>query len=171
MNKLKCLENMGFKTSWKLISIGLFGEKEIPTQLTYNDVLEFLDNSLAKIDEQTNNAIALFCEKDDFTRFSKLLKELAENEQSDATIQKRKWRAYLLKKILDNISEDCLQGLLELMGFWMSMQELDDCPQTFPDSNQKSIQDYFTQSSYEFNVAKNQDWLNEEILTIIKEED
>ena len=169
MNKLNFLKNMGFKISWKLINIGLFGDDEIPVSLTHDDVLEYLDSLLTDINEQTDNIIALICEKDDCARFDRFLKELANEDDSNTAIQKRKWRAYLLKKLIDNISEDCLQGLLELMEFWISMGKPDDCPQTFPSSdNKESVQDYFTQSSYNFIVDKNRAWLNAEMATIVK---
>ena len=54
------------------------------------------------------------------------------------------------------------------MDFWVSMGNPDDCPQTFPSSDNKSVQDYFTQASYEFNLNKNREWLNKEIQSIIK---
>lgn len=169
MNKLNILKNMGFKISWKLINIGLFGNDEIPSVLTHNDVVEYLDSLLTDINEQTDDIITLICEKDNSTEFDSVLKEFATKDASDIAIQKRKWRACLLRILIDNISKDCLQGLLELIEFWVSMGKPDDCPQTFPSSdNKESVQDYFTQASYEFNVNKNREWLNEEILSIVK---
>lgn len=168
MNNLYIINSMGFKISWKLISIGLYGNDEIPVSLTYDDVLKYLDSLLTDIDEQTDNIIALVCEKEDSTKFDKLLKDLANNDKSNIVIEKRKWRACLLKKLIDNINEDCLQGLLELMDFWVSMGKPDNCPQTFPSTDNKSVQDYFTQASYEFNLNKNLEWLNEEIQIIVK---
>lgn len=169
MNNLYVINNMGFKISWKLISIGLYGNDEIPVSLTYDDVLNYLDSLLTDIDEQTDNIIALVCEKEDSTKFDMLLKDLANKDKSNIAVEKRKWRACLLKNLIDNIKEDCLQGLLELIDFWVSMGNPDDYPQTFPSSdNNKSVQDYFTQASYEFNLNKNREWLNEEIQSIIK---
>ena len=172
MNKLYVLKNMGFKISWKLLTIGLFGDSEIPPSITRSDVVEYLNSLLTDINEQTDDIINLICEKDNSTKFDHILKGVAYKDTVDIAIQKRKWRACLLKILIDNISQDCLQGLLELMEFWVSMGVPDDCPQTFPNSNnKKSVQDYFTQTSYEFNVNKNREWLNEEILSIVKTED
>ena len=169
MNKLCVLKNLGFKISWNLIAMGLYGNDEIPPSITHIDVIDYLDDLMTDIDEQTDNIIALICEKEDHTKFDGLLKELASEDISNISVAKRKWRACLLKDLIDNINEDYLQGLLELMDFWVSMGKPDDCPQTFPNSdNNKSIQDYFTQASYEFNLNKNREWLNEETQSIVK---
>lgn len=172
MNKLCVLKNLGFKISWNLIAIGLYGNGEIPPSITHLDVVDYLEGLLTDIDEQTDNIITLICEKEDHIKFDRLLKELASKDDSNIVIQKRKWRAYLLKNLIDNISEDSLQGLLELMEFWVSMGKPDNCPQTFPNSdNKESIQNYFTRASYEFNLNKNREWLNKEIQNIVKSED
>lgn len=169
MNKLCVLKKMGFKISWNLIVIGLYGHDEIPPLITRLDIVNYLDSMLTDVDEQTDNMIALICEKDDNTKFDKLLEEFASRDNSNIDIQKRKWRAYLLKNLIDNISEDSLQGLLELMDFWVSMGIQPNCPQAFPNSNnKKSIQEYFTQASYEFYLNKNREWLDEEIQNVIK---
>ena len=169
MNKLCVLKKLGFKISWNLIAIGLYGNGEIPPLITYLDVVDYLEDLLTVIDEQTNDIIALICEKEDCTKFDRLLKELASEDDSNIVVQKRKWRAYLLKNLIDNINEDSLRGLLELMEFWVSMGKPDNCPQTFPSSdNKKSIQEYFTQASYKSNLNKNREWLNEEIQNIVK---
>ena len=167
MNKLYVLENMGFRISWKLIVIGLLGNDEIPQSITRFDVLEYLDGLLTDINEHTEDIITLVYLKDDFTEFENVLKKLAREDASDIVIQKRKWRAFLLKDLIDNINEDCLQGLLELMEFWVLMGKPKDCPLIFPIIDKKAGKDYFTQSSYEFNLDKNRKWLDEEIQSIV----
>ena len=159
---------MGFKISWKLIVIGLYGKGEIPPLITRFDVVDYFDGLLNDIDEQTDNIIALICEKEDSKNFDRLLEELANKDDSSIAVQKRKWRVCLLKNILDNVKEDCLQGLLELMEFWVSMGEPKDCPQTFPNGDdKKSIQEFFTPESYEVYLNKNREWINQEIKCIV----
>lgn len=172
MNKLYILKNMGFRISWKLIAIGVFGNGEILPSITLSDVVDFLDDSLRDINEQTDNIIKLICEKDDSIEFYNILKKLAKEDTADIIIQKRKWRACLLKIMIDNINDDYLQGLLELIEFWVSMGKPNDCPQIFPSKdNKKSVQNYFTQASYELNLNKNKEWLKKEILNIVKLEE
>ena len=172
MNKLYALKNFGFKISWNLIAIGLFGKDEIPTLITKIDILEYLYDSLTNINEQTKDIVTLICEQDNSEKFNSFIKRLAQKDSADIVVQKRKWRAYLLKDLIDNINDDSLQGMLELMEFWISMGLPTDCPQKIPSSdNQNSLQDYFSQASYEFNLDKNQKWLKEEILRIIELED
>ena len=150
------------------MSMGLFGNNEIPPLITRADVVEYLDGLLTDINEQTDGIILLICEKDNSAKFDNIMKALAKKDAADIVIQKRKWRAYLLKSVIDNISADCLQGLLELMEFWTSMGMPDDCPQTFPNRDSKeSIQNYFTQTSYEYNLSINRKWLSEEIQSIV----
>lgn len=169
MNKLYILKNLGFKISWKLMAIGLYGYEEITPLITRLDVVDYLEGLLNESDEHKDKIVALICEKEDDLEFDKLMKEFANEDDLNIVIQKRKWRVYLLKKLLDDINEDSLQGLLELMEFWISMGNLENCPQTFPiRDNKKSIQEYFTQESYERNLNKNQEWLNEEIQSIIR---
>ena len=171
MNKLCALKELGFKIPWKLIEVGLYGDSEIPPLLTYLEVEDYLDSLLTDNDEQTDNIITLICEKEDHAEFDKILKKLASEDASNTVVQKRKWRVYLLKNIIDNISKDSLQGLLELMEFWVSMGKPENCPQAFPNSdNKKAIQEYFTQASYEFYLNKNREWMNKEIQSIVKSE-
>ena len=99
MNKLCVLKKIGFKISWNLIAIGLYGNGEIPPSITHLDVVDYFDGLLTDIDEQTDNIITLICEKEDCTKFDRLLKELASEDDSNIAIQKRKWRAYLLDYI------------------------------------------------------------------------
>ena len=37
MNKLLLLRNMGFKITWKLIGIGLYGDNEIPVSINHDE--------------------------------------------------------------------------------------------------------------------------------------
>ena len=166
MNKLNIMKNMGFRISWKLINIGLFGYDEIPVVLTRGDVLEYLYSSLNESNEQTDDIIKLICEEDNYTKFDNIIKEFANKDDTLPSIQKRKWRAYLLKSIIDNLTNDYTQDLLELMEFWESMGHPGDCPHPYP-TDEKSMYYYFTKEMYEFGVNKNKEWLNQEIIIII----
>lgn len=171
MNKLYVLKELGFRISWKLLAIGLYGIDEIPPSITRIDITNYLEDSLTEINEQTDNMVALICEKDDFEKFDKLLKKLASQDTTDSVIQKRKWRVCLLKTVINNINDDWLQGLLELMEFWISMGRPEDCPMLFPSNdNKKSVQKFYTQASYDLNLSRNRKWLNEEIAKILKAE-
>ena len=170
MNKLKILENMGYRITWKLIYVGLYGLNEIPILLNRDEVWDYLYDMLNNIDSQTRNIIDLICEKDDIKRADNILKNYMEDDSSDITLQKRKWRTYMLKTLLDNIDSDCLQGLLELIEFWITIGKPKDCPHIFPDDKSISKEDYFTQSTYRFLVNKNRIWLNREIAEIIESE-
>lgn len=175
MNKLDCLENMGFKITWTLIKIGLCGHNGIPTLLSANNVIEYFDRLLCSFDGQTDgnieDIISLMCVSEDKNEVEKQVLFLANKDCSDFSIQLRKWRAYLLKDLLDHINSDYMQGLLELMEFWSFLGITEDCPHTFPNNNGAlSVQEYFTQSVYDDLVRKNREWLDNEILNIVKQD-
>lgn len=167
MNKLQKIESMGLKVSWNTINIGLYGYDKIPVLLTYDEVINYLDSLLTKVTTQTDDIITLMCEKDNSIEFDKLLKKFAVNEKNNFLIEIRKWRAYLLKNLLDNISSDYFQGVLELMEFWTSMGISDYCPNVFPSNNDKAVlENYFSKSSFDFLIKSNYEWLNQEIYII-----
>lgn len=166
MDTIRKLKDMGFIITWKLIEIGLFGRDEIPVLLWKEDVLEYLDYLLSDINDQNDVAIELICNKEEPERFNNIIKRLAANEKSDVMIQKRKWRAYMVKSLIDNNS-DFPEGLLDLMEFWIiKMHAPEDSPLSFLD-NRKDVQDYYCQSLYDICVEKNRIWLKKEISTII----
>ena len=104
---------MGFEIPWKLIKIGLYGYEEIPSTLSYEEMMDYLDTQLSEITPQTDSIVALICAKDCKDEFDKILNKYADQDYSDIVIQKRKWRAYLLKKLLGDISQlECLTGIL-----------------------------------------------------------
>lgn len=166
MNKLYVLENWGFKITWRLIQIGAKGLCEIPAMLTRDEILGYLIDSLNNIDDQTDNVISLICE-DNPIEFDKVLDKFAENDRCDLGVQKRKWRAYLLQTLLDSLSRDPLQGLLELIEFWLAMGKPENCPHVFP-TNTTVAKDYFTEATYNSLIKMNREWLNKEINEIIE---
>lgn len=168
MNKLHILESLGFKITWRLLQIGAKGSCEIPAVLSRDEIIEYLGDSLNNIDNQTDYVISLICE-DNPIEFNTMLEKFAENDGCDISIQKRKWRAYLLKTLLDNLSRDPLQGLLDLMEFWLTMGKPDYCPHVFP-TNDTIRKDYFTDATYDLLVKRNRDWLDEEVAEIIRSE-
>ena len=101
-----------------------------------------------------------------------IIKELANSEQSEFAFELHKWRICFLKKILDNKNEDVLQGLLELMEFWLPIKDELECPHIFPknDGNNDSVHKYFTETMYTYLINKNQVWIENEIEKIRKAE-
>lgn len=73
MNKLSILKNLGFKITWKLIMIGLYGHKEIPILLSYDVVFQYLLENLNYITTETDDIIFLIVEKDNYSEFDKIL--------------------------------------------------------------------------------------------------
>ncbi len=168
MNRLYLIKKIGFKVTWKLISVGLYGNREIPVLISRKDITLFLNELLMNNNACADDIIALLCEENYPTDFDVLLHKYASIDKSELPIQNRKWKACLLMEVLDAISEDHLQGILELIEFWVSMNVPNDCPQKFPiPNNKESINEYFSQESFQKLVDENRIWLEKEIADII----
>ena len=171
MNPLKKIEEMGLSVTWRLLEIGLCGSQKIPPVLMYSDIVAYLDCSLIHDCQQADRIITLLCFREETLKIKELIKEYAKQESSNLSLQQRKWRAYLLQSCLDSLSDDCLQGLMELMEFWISMDRPKESPFDFPKSTGTLIkQSYFTPSVYQIQRMKNYLWLNQEISAIQNEE-
>lgn len=166
MNVLNILENMGFKITWKLISLGLYGFEGVPVFLSRNELFVYLNDCLGRNVTQIDNIIYLLCEKEDNFKIDQLLSSLATEDGSIETVQLRKWKAYILKDLLNSYNQDYFQCMLELLEFWTSVGDMEKCPFDFPDKN--SVQNYFTQAQYQIILEKNLAWLNNEVQSIIE---
>lgn len=108
------------------MSLSIWPEREFHPVLTRGEMVAYLTDSLIDVGGQIDDIVRLICEENDSAKFDARLRQLADGDSADTALQNRKWRAYLLKNTLDNMSGDCLRGLLELMEFWMSMGKPDD---------------------------------------------
>lgn len=156
---------MGLKITWRVIAIGLFGDSYILPQLTKDDVFEYLDSLLTVETTETDKIINLICERDNSVKTDELIYCFAETENADLDLQLRKWRAYLLKKILDRSKEDFMQGLLDLTEFWVSVGMPKDSPHEYPNRNHV-VSNYFSEETFVRLRSKNESWLSQEIQNI-----
>ena len=161
MNKLNEIADLGLRITWRLITIGLYGESYIKKQLSKEDIFEYLYDLLDIETDETDNIIKLICEKENDSKIDKFMHTFAEKEQTDLTIQLRKWRVYLLKKMLDNINQNCLRGLLELIEFWTAFEIPEESPHTDPKPG--NLKEYFTQDVFNSLLEKNKQWAKDEI--------
>lgn len=171
MNTIHTIESYGFKITWKLLEIGLCGTNDFGAQLDKNDITEYLKDSFNSENQYITEAISLVCEEDSI-KFKNLLKEYAQIEHADEFNEWRKWRVFLLTRLLDNINNnDYFHGLLELIEFWDRMGR-EECPILLPDSKCEtlSVDDYFTQTVYDESIMKNKSWIMDEVETIISHE-
>ena len=162
MNKINDIMQMGFRITWRVIAIGLFGEAYITPQLSKDDVYEYLDSLLTVPSAETDKIIKLICERDDNIKTDQMITFFAELENADLELQLRKWRAYLLKRILDEGKEDFMRSLLDLTEFWVSLGMPNDSPHEYPTKNNVE-KEYFTEETFFKLKSKSENWLLNEI--------
>ena len=76
MNKLCLLKELGFKIPWILIAIGLYGDFGNVSLITRVDVVNYLEDLLTCVDEQTDKVVTLICEKENWEKFDRILAKM-----------------------------------------------------------------------------------------------
>ena len=83
MNRLYLIKKIGFKVTWKLISVGLYGNREIPVLISRKDITLFLNELLMNNNACADDIIALLCEENYPTDFDVLLHKYASIDKSE----------------------------------------------------------------------------------------
>ena len=117
MNRLERIESLGYKVTWRLIVIGLFGESHFAKLLTRSEVYDYLQNQLHEITDTTDKVIELLTWWDE-EQSEQLLNTYANTEGADTNLQYRKWRYLLLSETLDSIKQKGVEASFELYEFW-----------------------------------------------------
>lgn len=155
-----------FNINWTLLKIGYYGEKNILSQLSKQEIYEYSKEILNEIDEEYDLIVQLISAYDDY-EFSEILNKLAREENVDYDIQLRKWIVYLVNKELTNISKDYFEGLMQLTELWISLGLPVECPHIIQGKNNTiSPEEYYTKETYELLLEKNIKWVNDEIFNI-----
>lgn len=162
-NCLKNIENMGFKVTWKLITVGLSFNNDFQLFLSYDEIFDYFNYCLGRKEEHIDKIVSILCEKGDTQVVARLLADFSENDRACEFIQIRKWKAYTLKTILEKKYCDYLQGILELLEFWSIYDYPQKCPINFPTNRDK---EYFTETKYEELIKQSSKWLKDEIQNI-----
>ncbi len=172
MNKLYVLHSMRLKITWKTIYLGLYGWEDGQPILTQAELEEFICKLLAEPNSQIDPSVKLLLSFDDLEEEKRILEKLSQEENSLASIQIRKWKALLLKMILQNRNPDALQGVMELMDFWIHTAKTESCPMKMPETAQKDeLDSFFSEENYDFIISQNAEWLENEIKNIRLEEE
>ena len=163
-NPLDAFANMGFAVTWKLIDLGLDRSMDANVEafLTETETVRFLKDVLGNNPSRTDEIIAVLCEADDPFSLRKRIRELAENEPTDRRVQLRKWRAYALQKLLQEIKDDPF-GHSELIWFWSTGLSLGDRIMEDYGSDAAKINEYYSRQGAVRAIAANQAFLAAEI--------
>lgn len=170
-NPLIEIEEMGFAVTWKLMDLGLDKsmDENVDAFLTLDDVIAYLKNTLGEDPRKTDAIISVLCEDKDLWAFRKKIRELAQEEQTDRRIQLRKWRAYALNKLLEEIENDP-NGHSELIWFWSTGLSLGECPVSIPKNNPQEIWAFYSKEGAQKAVEENKRFLDAEMKDIITQE-
>ncbi|MBQ6075687.1 MAG: hypothetical protein IJK86_05965 [Lachnospiraceae bacterium] len=101
MITLDYYKKTGLKITWKLIAAGLNGIDNIPPQMIWEDVTDYLLETIGDSSSELMNAFDIYLEKDDYDYAESMIMELAETENSSVSLQKQKIIIAMLSDFID----------------------------------------------------------------------
>ena len=144
--------------------IALKGLDEVPTILSYDECIDWIYERLENPGPETETMIQLIIEKDDPEQFMTILSAMAENELSDWSVQKRKWRVWLLHNMIENLPQDPTDGIATILEFWLSLGDPVDRPIQVSLQDRNWFQHFiFSKENYEKVKKDHIEWISKEL--------
>jgi hypothetical protein len=163
-NAIKDLEALGFKISWTLLKFGYEGIEFLPKQISMDAICQYAE-SLIIAGRESDLSVQLTI-ADDENEFCEILDRLVKAENVDSSLEQRKWRVRIVGKALDELTDDCFNGLLGLGDLWASLGFPDDCPHIFQSRSQYTPEEYYTPEKFDELLSVNKQWVESEIDSI-----
>lgn len=160
---------VGLRITWKLIAAGLNGIDNIPPQMTWEDVTDFLLETVGSGSNELLNALDVYLEKDNYEYADSIIHELANKENSSYSLQKQKIIIALLADLLDRssiyVEADDIIGLeLEFLELLEMISPNCISNDLFPLTiNNQDIKQYFTWQNFYKQERICKDWIEKTI--------
>ena len=160
------LKELGFRINWTLLKIGYEGQTYLPKLISIDNILQYAECLMETMKSGYESIVQLIISKDEM-EFQDELEKLVMSETVNVSIQQRKLRVYVVQTALENLPADYLNGLFELNDLWVSLGLPNDCPHIIQGrDNLYTPQEYYTQAVFDLLLAKNKQWVLDEIKAI-----
>jgi len=170
MTKLEELRELGFYVTWKLIDLGFKGSDVFRNELTARNIIDFAITMVSNEQDADDDVVGLACEYDaNVDKINDYVVILARKENSEYTLEFRKWRSLYVLRHLPNKEKDHIEGLIELGDIWAYFDFPPDSPHVFQGQNNNITPElYYTKKNYNTILRKHIVWLNNEVKEIKK---
>ena len=169
--RLDELKKLGFDITWRTINIGFRGSRVFGGELSTGDILNF---SIQKVLEGDDNPIVLELigeREENSDEISSYIDKLVLQENSDYSIEFRKWRVLYVIKHLPSPDDDFVTGLLDLGDIWVTFEFPIDSPHTFQGrDNNITPEQYYTYENFLEQRRKHEQWICNEIEFLRKQQ-
>lgn len=165
MINLEDFKKLGLEITWTLIEIGLNGKDQFQPQLNSKDVIEYAVQKLLLNSDESEDVILLAgTNSRDIQEVRELLRKLAKSENINSEGEFKKWEIVYILKLISNLSEDFIQGLLDIGDAWAIFDFPDDSPHIFQGKgNTITPKEYYTKKNFEYIIIQHKKWLCEQI--------
>ena len=122
LNILRQLQNVGFRVTWRIVYIGLYGTDRFEPRLAVEDFFDFLKENINETDVLFEDFVLLLSSEGDEHELKKTLFMLTEKEKSTYELDIRKLRCLELINIFARKNEEYLPT--SIYDFWLSYNSL-----------------------------------------------
>ena len=167
-----------FDINWTTILIGWEGLgvlspwpsrwTEFPSLVSAKEVAIYADERLASTTDVNEQDLILKLLSVDLRTESReairdLLKPLSDLDGNDPAIELRRWRLILLERVLENMPQDSLYGLMALTEFWQGFGFPPDSPhQVQGCGNEIGPKEYYTAENFQEVLDRHRRWIEKE---------
>lgn len=164
-SKLELFQVNKLEVNWSTVLSGWRGFKKLPRQLSIKDIIDYAVSLVSNDDSQPDEVWQLAgLSINDNDEVENLLKKLVLKENYYEIDQQRKWMVILLEEMINDLPDDCIQGLITLTDFWDKFEFPNDSPHIVQGrDNTISPSDYYNQENYLKLIEVHKKWVDEEI--------
>ena len=146
---------------------------EFPSLVSAEEVAVYADERLASATALSERDLVLKLVSVDWRTESReairdLLKPLSDFDGKDPAIELRKWRLVLLERVLENMPQDSLYGLMALTEFWQGFGFPPDGPhQVQARGNEIGPKEYYTAENFREALDRHRQWIEKEAAELL----
>jgi hypothetical protein len=170
-----------FEVNWTTVLVGWNGLgilspwperwSEFPSLLNSSEISAYCDERLASIPDpaELNLIVMLLSSFQTESReaVKQLLMSLSELSKGNSSLELRKWRVALLEETLDKMSNDVLDGLMELTEFWQDFGFPADAPCAIQKiCSAVDASEFYQHENLNALVSTHRTWIENEKITI-----
>lgn len=165
MTKLNEFRELSINITWGLIQLGYNSATSFSGELDREDIIEFAINCFSN--NPNDDLVLNLIIEEDTEKIGKILYRLAERENINHELERRKWMVILLNRVVKKKNTNYIDGLIELSEVRQYFDNLYDIPIDLQGvNNYIPPYEYYTQENYDNQFTQCKEWIRKQLTVI-----